>query len=1165
MRLLSKIVLVNWHLFQTEDIDLVGDTALLGENRSGKSTILDAMQVILSGCNGNLYRLNRSAGDRGKKVERSVRDYCLGSFEGYNKREAVRSYIGLVFKDETDREAPVSIGLSIDASTSDVKEHVRGMFILEGHAISHTDFISTNPEGKTIVTEWDDTREKFRSIANDRNSIFHNSHTSKEFIREYMRILMTAGHAADHERYIKTLVNGLAFEGMTDVSSFMRKFILEDRKIEIGQLRASIRTYRDIKNDIDNLTEELGSMEGLQGAVANYDNVLAEYELQKFLSARSHLIGAFLHNREAKKRVRNIEKSLEANTDTIEGFEYQVSQFDDSKTVLESRLNNSGIISAQNVLNTERRSLEKAKVSAFAALERAHRELSTLIREVKHTEGEFEGFPAFLEAIGQIAGNTVGVEPKSWPQNPGMMDKLLQGLQGAGSAPYSHIQSIFADMSGDKRNLLNAKDDIQRRMDTLRGGAVSLSKGTDALVRELSNHGIRYRILCEMVEVVDESWRNAAEALLGRDREAIFVDPKDTDEAIRIFRRDRRSFSTARLANTRKMQSLPSDRTTARPGSLATTLKTDDDTVRAYIAFRIGNVRLAETQEDLHNPGRAIMKDGTYDDGIAIDNKSSMDSILGKGSQAIELERLRAKFNAHVEKLNEMSRDIEQLQSVQRLLAGLEEQIKGFGCLKDLVAEYDEAQERVEEIDKEIAGLKIQQDPELLAELDQLKVQIKTLGDELSDVREERGSLKEALKGARETLSAGSNVPGSKMFLTSAWKSYDHYKGAVPSQNRRHALREAVYLKAPRGTKLSPVWFLKRGEVAEKNMRDREVEKNDLKTKIERSTMEHFRSFARTNPFDPDSLEFVNNLRRWLFENVSRIKSVDLPQYQQQAADAAMAADRMFKNSFLAELRKRFGDLEDEKKRLNDALANRPLHNEIYSFSRSENPRFKSIIALVKAAHEDDTILLPLFGAAAQRADEGSDNPHSEAMMSVESILLDDEFDFTDYEDYRNYYDFEMVMRDIGNDRETTYSRRRATGSGAEQQVPFYVAIGAALSRVYHGIGSSERDDMGIGLALFDEAFSKLDGKNQRQILNFYKDIGLQTLAAAPSERKAILLETVGTIAEVFRYGDVADCSVLYTTDVLRDGLKDINPDNSDEETLRGRFDAGVTESEPAE
>ena len=46
---LRHLAMVNWHLFDVADIPVAGHIGVLGENRSGKSTILDMAQVVLTG------------------------------------------------------------------------------------------------------------------------------------------------------------------------------------------------------------------------------------------------------------------------------------------------------------------------------------------------------------------------------------------------------------------------------------------------------------------------------------------------------------------------------------------------------------------------------------------------------------------------------------------------------------------------------------------------------------------------------------------------------------------------------------------------------------------------------------------------------------------------------------------------------------------------------------------------------------------------------------------------------------------------------------------------------------------------------------------------------------------------------------------------------------
>jgi uncharacterized protein YPO0396 len=171
------------------------------------------------------------------------------------------------------------------------------------------------------------------------------------------------------------------------------------------------------------------------------------------------------------------------------------------------------------------------------------------------------------------------------------------------------------------------------------------------------------------------------------------------------------------------------------------------------------------------------------------------------------------------------------------------------------------------------------------------------------------------------------------------------------------------------------------------------------------------------------------------------------------------------------------------------------------------------------------------------------DFPHKDTIAALEALLEDPEKDFAQFEDYRNFYTFEIHMQDVATGRTTRWETRRGTGSGAEQQVPIYVAIGASLASVY---GHAERrtgKPSGMALAIFDEAFSKMDGKNQRQMMSFYKNLGLQIVIAAPFEKRVTVLEHMETIVEVDRIGEQGRATVVKLKARARQELMAIDPD----------------------
>ena len=66
MKTMTKIKLINWHIFDNHTIEINHNTLLTGENGHGKSTLLDAVNFVLSGASG---KFNQSVINKERKGE----------------------------------------------------------------------------------------------------------------------------------------------------------------------------------------------------------------------------------------------------------------------------------------------------------------------------------------------------------------------------------------------------------------------------------------------------------------------------------------------------------------------------------------------------------------------------------------------------------------------------------------------------------------------------------------------------------------------------------------------------------------------------------------------------------------------------------------------------------------------------------------------------------------------------------------------------------------------------------------------------------------------------------------------------------------------------------------------------------------------------------------
>ena len=111
MKLLSKILLINWHMYTCSEIEVRNNVLITGHNGAGKSTLLDAMQYVLT---GGKTKFNLAANEDGnRKLEGYVRGRLGTETQENIRNEDVTTHIALQFYDEEEKQDFI-IGSVID-------------------------------------------------------------------------------------------------------------------------------------------------------------------------------------------------------------------------------------------------------------------------------------------------------------------------------------------------------------------------------------------------------------------------------------------------------------------------------------------------------------------------------------------------------------------------------------------------------------------------------------------------------------------------------------------------------------------------------------------------------------------------------------------------------------------------------------------------------------------------------------------------------------------------------------------------------------------------------------------------------------------------------------------------------------------------------------------
>ncbi len=1145
---LSHIAMVGWHMFEIEDIVVEGDIGILGENRSGKSTVLDLLQIILTGANSNYYRLNSPAGDNGgarSKSQRTVHGYCLGQLgESDYKHNYRRSYVSMSFVDPAGHRAPVTIGLALEASRQDTQEVVLGRFVVTGAVLRTEDYLTREANG-FLPIEWDDFRVALTTRLGNDGFINHRER-SLDFVREYMRRLMPGTPAGEKHAtaMMKAIVNAMTLPTGLSATQFVRSFIIPDQPIRIAELRNSIETYRGLDRAIAEMKERLAQLKVISEYVAAFAGAVDSEAIEGWTVKRAKFLAAVSRNRELKRIIASAKDRLGLRAEDVEEAELRISEIDlviaNTQALLAARRAGSGLDAKEKLMSAlgsrvgdieasiQRRLAHAKRLGILVGLSGMDQALRSMVQRMLAAMDRLPsgGGPAELIAAETALATALGA----------LSEALVERRAGV------HEQLSIGRKRLDELRTKIGDDPATRPADS------HLDSPTRMLMLALRQANMVPRALCDLIDIVDPAWTMAIEGLLGRDREIVLVDREHIREATAIYKARRRDFRGASLASLHKIEETGEQ---PRPGYLPSLIRTDDRDAMLFVLRRYGSVRLALDMQQFEGERRTLMQDGLYDDGLARTHRAADpgDFKIGRAAQAAMAQRLRVELDDLRESLSAGATASKALDDAIAAISALSDRDASFAVLFEQAGRAISEQESTR---AEVDAIRARGDDGLGEKLKANRALRDRALEDKKRLDAELSKDNAILLSSQQLESGLQSVPGSRLNVALLRRFYwEHARTHDLAKGRGRLDYRGRYARALGGRTEEGVHVRAHAHIAEtaETALERAIRRRSESNDMARAALrQYFDSFGPSSQVGAEST-LLTEVKPWMDLNIADIENNALREREREAAEAAARARSLFRSEFINELTSRIANMEWELRALNAAMANHPFHDERYSFHKTQDAVYGPILRVIDIAKTSDAALDLLF------ADEiPADFEYAETITEVTRLLEDPDIDFSSFEDYRKFYTFDLHMEGITTGRRERWEARRLTGSGAEQQVPLYVAIAASLAAIY-GHRPSGRAD-GLALAMFDEAFTKLDGKNQRQMISFFKSLGLQIVIVAPPEKRSIVTGYIDTIVEVDRIEDDATTEVVYIKERVRKEVDAINPDNLTDDQVRDLFAA---------
>ncbi|HZV06613.1 MAG TPA: SbcC/MukB-like Walker B domain-containing protein [Gemmataceae bacterium] len=1135
---LRRIILVDWYLFRAQQVDMRGMTAIIGPNGAGKSAIIDAVQTVLSGASMASIRFNPSA-QSDVRSKRTLRDYCLGVVSLDEKgerseptRQHAYTYLILVFEDLDDNSA-VSLGVAFSASASRSEETCEARFIAKG-ALTKDDMLASVGDDEVETLQWHAVRNALRARKIEVDDAFS---SATDFVAESLRALSPTGFPLDPRRFQRAFRNALLLKPVDNPTEFVRNYVLDVQRLQVDRLRRGIEHWRSLTRRIEELKAQSASLAGILRivgrtlenerliAIAGWQ--IARLEWERFRREARRQEGALVSLRTAASKA-DVEATRAATRHATLDIEH--------KNVELSIKTSDGEQLAQ-MYESDRNLMLGQRANAMAPV----KEIDSLVTSVKRAVElnllvrRDDLLHALLSAVVVARGRAPLSEwdkplPEDWKDSASHLDAALVAID---PARLEAARKTFSDAHFHARVATKALQDrielIDSNLKRMEQGLSPIEGGTRDLIRQLASHGIEATPLCEVVEIRDDKWRMAAEAVLGRSREALIVEPSRAVRALEIFREGgEHSYRDAEVINTTKTDNTRP----AEKGSLAQIISTENRHARAFLNYRIGHLMLVEAMDRMVAAENAITPDLMMQGGRTVRRLQKPRYLkLGRATQDQMRQQLQAERQQLLQELAESAGGVRRAEEDARLFDGMFSQFQairdaGLTCL-DCGAALVAFDRKLDEIGKNIEDARRNRDPKLVAELERLAIELET-----------------ASRGKSETQQAFNLAQSARDRAEGAYDDYIQKNRDVLVAARRGRARQ-MRDGFPQSTDMRD-YRSKVTEMATESITDRITgltADRETRSTTRRSTLiremtnamnKHGQDFHVVPPFTAEEATPAA-VERWAMAEKERLDAHELVQYEEQCRNAATEMTSAFRDDLLHRLDDAFTGIKSTLNELNRHLKDRQFHGrDYYSFKALEARTHVDMIELVEESRKPE-FNLPLFGDRSENAK----TPMMRAVRRIEEILSSPEARTEEIEDPRKYFNFELYIQDAEGKIRSSLTSRAGTGSGGEGQLPFYIAIGASLAATYQNRRTGKS---GLSLAIFDEAFNRLDTKAIGQCSEFMRDLGLQVMLATPDEKRHVFMEVVDTVVNVNRLGNQVMIDTEFLTEKARDAIVAIDP-----------------------
>jgi uncharacterized protein YPO0396 len=1081
MKLLTHIRLINWHLFENTTINCQGTTYFIGINGAGKSTVLDAVQFALVGGQRDV-RFNQAALAGGK---RTLASYVRGELGTEGQRYLRGDATGVVALEFKNPDGTFfAHGAVIDAYEDGRNPDV-AYFIVNNSTLNDNWFFKA--PGQLF-----DTRAFKRHLE---NFALPPTASARVFTRleDYrVHLLNRLGQLKD--TFPAKIVKGLAFSPLTDIRSFVHNYLLDENLLDVKTLQAQLETLRHFESLAADVRERIDSLTRIE-----------DIDKERLANRRRRITNTYVARRAQADVFLDELKSRRLELDSAK-LEFHRDEIQRNDLTRNLRFSQSALTDAEIALHTDQtaqreKELREKITTLTAELTLLTQRQTDFDRSLAAELTDAKKLKKLLTADKLEIPYALAVFlTEHETRNTEHAIRELQESLAALSQTYSREQTLLNEQASQLKIEAEKLDDEIRKLRTGdRETSVKVEVPHSARLREilraelgLGANEVTY--LCDVLQIPDPEWQNAVEGILGFNRFVLLVPPAHYDAAMHLYRKYKDTIHGATLLDTESILNKTTEHAPRNTNTLALEVQTNHLAARAYVDLLLGNYTKCENIEQLRNHRTAITRE-------CFIRRNFTDShlnpqvyrrwFIGERAAPRQIEQRETRIKEIASELTQLNK---RETALRERLALSRDKIRPLIELEHALEAITILPERNTQhaiLTQELATLDTRTVETLKADVEKYQHERDQLQSEAATLERRLGSLEEKIKQIEtESIpslerSANESIQSAEAFILQE-NADDETKSEVQKEYERRRERQPLEVILQNASRYENDY-----QNAEQRSRDR--------------LREAKQAYSMRYDFGTDDTDHAT---RYIAEREKLVNS-ELPNYETQIAHQRGLAEQELVENFIHRLREQIEDARQQLAFLNNTLSTLRFGGERFEFINQPAPALRQVFDMVMDSQQvmGDSLFDSDFR---QKHQQGWDL----LFERLTSAHDDENAELRELQDYRNYLQYDIRIHYPNGDR-ALLSQINAKKSGGETTTPFYVAMAASFAQAYR-LNQARPSDT-IRLALFDEAFGKMDTARTASALHFMREAGLQVLLATPPDKSGSLLPYVDSVCTVVR------------------------------------------------